>query len=310
MDLKTIDIEEIEVKSVYTKTAIPATEYVANPYVGCPHSCCYCYASFMKRFSGHRQDWGAFVDVKQWKATPPAQCRSLMISSVTDPYNPLEEKYLRTQKILKELLDHGHEDTELLIITKSNLVVRDIPLIKKFNRPRVAFSINTLDESFREAMDHAKPIKDRIEAMKACHKQGIRTICFISPIFPELTDVCAIIDRVRPYANYIWLENLQLRGDYKLRILEYIKKSHPKLYPTYEKLYKGNLVKTKAFRKEYWANEWKKIKTHCDKQKIPTDESKDSSKTREDDLTTICVYNLLHDGSPEKTLGKKASKTK
>eukprot|EP00833_Pecoramyces_ruminatium_P004936 jgi/Orpsp1_1/1178968/evm.model.c7180000067401.1 len=298
MNFDNIDIEDIDVKTVYTKTAIPATEYVANPYVGCPHGCQYCYASFMKRFTKHRQEWGSFVDVKHWTKEPPKECRSLMISSVTDPYNPLEEKYKRTEAVLKELLKTHHEDTELLIITKSDLVLRDLPLLKKFKKPKVAFSINTLDESFKDDMDNAKPIERRIHAMKTLHANGIRTICFISPIFPEITDVIAIIQKVHPYANYIWLENLQLRGDYKQRILEYIKNSHPKLIPIYDKLYKGSLVKAKAFRKEYWSNYWSKIKAYCEKNKIPTDSSGDSSKTRENDLKTTCVYNLLHDGSP------------
>jgi len=302
MDFNKLDIEDIEVKTVYTKTAIPATEYVANPYVGCPHGCQYCYASFMKRFSKHKQDWGKFVDIKHWKQSPPKVCKSLMISSVTDPYNPLEEKHQRTRAILEQLLEEHHEDTNLLIITKSDLVLRDLPLLKKFKKPRVAFSINTLDESFKEDMDQAKPIKDRLKAMKTLHQNGIRTICFISPIFPEITDVLAIIDRVQGYANYIWLENLQLRGDYKQRILDYIKYSYPKHYPLYEKLYKSSLVKSKAFRKEYWTDYWKKVKKHCDKQKIPTDNSGDSSKTRENDLTTTCVYNLLHDSSPAKDI--------
>jgi DNA repair photolyase len=295
-----IDIEEINVKSVYTKTAIPTTEYVANPYVGCPHGCQYCYASFMKRFSKHKEDWGSFVDVKFWDKEPPKECKSLMISSVTDPYNPLEKKYKRTQAILQQLLDTHHEDTSLLIITKSDLVLRDLPLIKQFKKPRVAFSINTLDESFKDEMDHAVPIEKRIQAMKTLHNNGIRTICFISPIFPEITDVIAIINKVHPYANYIWLENLQLRGDYKLRILDYIKYSHPKLLPLYEKLYKGTIVKAKAYRREYWSKCWTEIKAFCEKNKIPTDSSGDSSKTRENDLKTTCVYNLLHDGSPAK----------
>jgi len=300
MDYEKIDIEDIEVKSIYTKTALPATEYVANPYVGCPHACQYCYASFMKRFTNHKQAWGSFVDVKYWKQIPPKTCHSLLIASVTDPYNPLEEKYKRTQAILEQLLEEKREDISLLIITKSDLVLRDLPLLKKFKKSKVAFSINTLDESFKNDMDNAKPLANRLQAMKKLHENGIRTICFISPIFPELTDVIAIINKVQPYASYIWLENLQLRGDYKFRILEYIKHNYPKYYPLYEKLYKGNIVKAKAFRKEYWSNYWDKIKIHCKKHNILINQKGNPYKTRENDLKTTCVYNLMHDGSPGK----------
>ena len=77
---------------------------------------------------------------------------------------------------------------------------------------RVGFSINTLDESFRWDMDNAVSIVRRLKAMQILHDEGIRTTCFISPIFPGLTDVERIIDRVKGQCNLIWLENLNLRG--------------------------------------------------------------------------------------------------
>jgi DNA repair photolyase len=55
-----ITIKEIEVKGLLTRTRVPAGDYVINPYVGCPHKCLYCYAEFMKRFTGHTEKWGIF----------------------------------------------------------------------------------------------------------------------------------------------------------------------------------------------------------------------------------------------------------
>ena len=60
-----IIVKEIEVKDYLTKSNLPASDYVINPYVGCPHGCKYCYASFMKRFTGHKEEWGTFIDVKR-----------------------------------------------------------------------------------------------------------------------------------------------------------------------------------------------------------------------------------------------------
>ena len=59
-------IRKIEAKGVITKTDIPVCDYAVNPYVGCTHGCKYCYASFMKRFTGHTEEWGTFLDVKYW----------------------------------------------------------------------------------------------------------------------------------------------------------------------------------------------------------------------------------------------------
>lgn len=86
-------------------------------------------------------------------------------------------------------------------------------------------------------MDQAVSIERRLLAMKKLHNAGIRTTCFISPIFPGITDVTAIIDRVKDQCNLVWLENLNLRGSYKTAILAYIKEKHPDLVPLYEEIY-------------------------------------------------------------------------
>ena len=73
--------------------------------------------------------------------------------------------------------------------------------------------------------------------MKTFHDAGVRTTCFVSPIFPGITDVKAIIDRVRSQCNLIWLENLNLRGSYKTVIMDYIRERHPQLLPLYQEIY-------------------------------------------------------------------------
>ena len=59
-------IREVETKNIMTKSSLPVGGYSVNPYVGCTHACKYCYASFMKRFTGHTEEWGTFLDVKHW----------------------------------------------------------------------------------------------------------------------------------------------------------------------------------------------------------------------------------------------------
>ena len=96
--MNTETIKEIDVQSVMTKSALPVGGYSVNPYVGCPHACKYCYASFMKRFTGHTEPWGAFLDVKNWKpiANPHKyDDERIVIGSVTDGYNPYEEQFRR-----------------------------------------------------------------------------------------------------------------------------------------------------------------------------------------------------------------------
>ena len=230
-------IQEIQVKTVLTKSNLPVSDYSVNPYVGCTHACKYCYASFMKRFTNHPEPWGAFLDVKYWpeiKNPEKYAGKELFISSVTDPYNPQDEKFRRTRALLEQLAGSG---VRLSIQTKSDLVLRDMDLIREFPDARVGFSINTLDEDFRADMDRAASIERRLAAMKELHDAGIRTTCFVSPIFPGITDVEAIIGRVKDQCNLIWLENLNLRGSYRSVILQYIREKRPELYPLYEEIY-------------------------------------------------------------------------
>ena len=117
------------------------------------------------------------------------------------------------------------------------MILRDLELIKTFPQARVSWSINTLDEAFKADMDKAVSIRRQLAAMEAFHRAGIRTTCFISPIFPGITDVEALIDRVKGQCNLIWLENLNLRGSYKTVIMQYIKEKYPHLLPLYQQLY-------------------------------------------------------------------------
>ena len=94
-----------EAKSIITKSNIPSIDYVINSYTGCQHGCIYCYAEFMIRFTGHKGDkWGQFLDIKTFdlnKIKPQKyNGKIILLSSVTDPYLPLEKKYQNTLKIL------------------------------------------------------------------------------------------------------------------------------------------------------------------------------------------------------------------
>lgn len=276
-------IREIEVKSVITKTDLPGCDYAVNPYVGCTHGCKYCYASFMKRFTNHPEDWGTFLDVKYWpviKNPEKYAGKELFIGSVTDPYNPQEKIYERTRALLLQLKGSG---IKLSIQTKSDLVLRDANLIKTFPDASVGFSINTLDENFKNDMDYAVSIERRLAAMKALHDAGIRTTCFISPIFPGLTDVTTIIDRVKNQCQLVWVENLNLRGSYKSVIMNYISEKHPNLVPLYEEIYiQGN--------RQYWETLDGFIKDYASRNGLEYVRNEDSRKKAFDEPPTVVNY--------------------
>lgn len=252
-------VKTIETKNIVTKSNLPVCDFSVNPYIGCEHACKYCYASFMKRFTNHPEEWGYFLDVKDWgKIKNPEKYsgKELFIGSVTDAYQPAEKKYKRTRALLEQLQGSG---AKLSIATKSDLILRDLDLIKTFPDTEVSFSINTLDENFKDDMDCAASIARRINAMKEFYKAGIRTTCFISPIFPKITDVKAIIKETKSFCNLVWLENLNLRGNYRPIILNYIAEKYPELVPLYNAIYSKN-------DRTYWFELDAEIRAFCKKE--------------------------------------------
>ena len=254
-------IKEIQVNDYLTKSNLPASDYVINPYVGCTHGCRYCYASFMKRFTSHKEKWGEFIDIKLCDKKidlKKISGKNVFLSSVTDCYNKFEEKYKITRNILEQLVD---SNCYLSISTKSKLILRDIDLFKKMKNLVVCMSINTLDEKFRNDMDNASTIKERMESLKELHNNGIYTVLFMSPIFPFITEWKEIIEETKDYIDEYWFESLNLRGDYKKDILDYIKNNYTSLYTDYIDIYENH-------NNKYWQDLAKEIEDYCEKNNI------------------------------------------
>ena len=278
-----IKIQDIQVKSVMTKSNLPVADYSVNPYVGCVHGCKYCYASFMKRFTNHAEPWGEFIDVKHWPEIKNAKKyagKEAFFGSVTDCYQPHEAKYKRTRALLGQLQGSG---ISVSIATKSDLVLRDLDLIRTFPNARVSWSINTLDEDFRREMDVAVSIERRLEAMRQFYETGVQTTCFISPIFPGITDVEAIIRRAKDRCNLVWLENLNLRGDYKGRILQWIHEHHPELDQLYRDIY------TRRDR-SYWMQLDMQLRAFCQAEGLPYVRNDDSRRSPHGEPPIVVNY--------------------
>ncbi len=248
-----------KVKDYVTKSKIG--EYAINPYIGCPHKCKYCYASFMKRFTNHPEEWGEFIDIKLCDKKinqGKLEGKNVFMSSVTDCYNPYEAKYKITRNLLEQLID---VDCRLQISTKNKLILRDLDILKQMKHLDVAMSVNTLDENFRKDMDRASSISERLQTLKTLYEAGIYTILFMSPIFIGITEWEAIIKETREYINEYWFEDLNLRGAYKYTILKYVEEKYPNVYPMYEETY----IKRNPQKLINMDNE---IKEYCHKNKI------------------------------------------
>jgi DNA repair photolyase len=209
-------IKETQPKSILSPSKI--YPYVINPYTGCQHNCSYCYAKFMKRFTGHTEPWGQFVDVK---VTAPALLRReitrkkparVWVSGVCDPYQPLEAKYRLTRQCLEILVENGWPVT---VQTRSPLVLRDLDILRQGQDFEVGMSITTADDHIRALFEPAAPpIEGRINALAELHRAGIRTFVMIAPMLPgaeTLAEMLAgkvdavILDRMNyHYADWVY----------------------------------------------------------------------------------------------------------
>lgn len=180
-------VKEIRSKTILSKSKV--FDYTINPYIGCQHSCTYCYARFMKRYTGHKEEWGEFVDVKinapslLQREIEIKKAARIWISGTCDPYQPLEKKYELTRKCLETLSKHAWP---VIIQTKSSLVNRDVDLLRKINGVEVGLTITTADERVREMFEpNASSIKERIETLLSLRSAGIRTFAMIAPLLPK-----------------------------------------------------------------------------------------------------------------------------
>ncbi|MBS3921364.1 MAG: radical SAM protein [Deltaproteobacteria bacterium] len=181
-------MREIFAKTVLTRTAISGFDYCLNPYVGCEHGCRYCYAGFMKRFTGHKEPWGEFIDVKvnapsllknQLKRAKPG---IVAISTVTDPYQPIEKIYKITRGCLEALLD---KQFPVNLLTRSPLCLRDLDLFKRFKKIEAGLTVTTHDEAMRKLLEPCSPsIPSRIKALETLRNEKIRTYAFVGPLLP------------------------------------------------------------------------------------------------------------------------------
>ncbi|KYK24461.1 DNA photolyase [Thermoplasmatales archaeon SG8-52-4] len=234
-------ISQIICKTALSKSNLPGLDYSLNPYRGCQHKCAYCYVPNVLRIK--RSEWGNFVDIK--KNIPVILSNELKfkkngivaISTVTDPYQPIEKKFRLTRYCLEQLLIH---DFPVCIQTKSDLIIRDVDLISKFTKSEVMFSIATLNDSERKILEpYAASIQNRLDALKKFSDLGIKTSIFFGPVYPTLkiNDLSNILDVfIENGAKEIMVDKLNLKPGIKENVEKLLKYKISKNLENYESL--------------------------------------------------------------------------
>ena len=215
-----------QAKEIFTKTKLPGSDWVINQYVGCSHRCSYCYAHFMARWKNYGQ-WGSWIEAKM-NAPELVRDRKIdgwvFMSSVSDCYQEIEKDLKLTRQILENL----DKSTKLSILTKSNLILRDIDLLKQFKTAEIGMTINSFSGKEKEFFEpDSITNRERLLCLKELKEAGLTTYGFVGPIIPGLVDVEWVIGQAKNYVDYFWFEMINLRGAGK-EFTEVLEKNYPK----------------------------------------------------------------------------------
>ena len=203
-----IRVSEKRCKTLLGSSGI--TDYSINCYTGCSNGCRYCYAKYVGQYQGHEGElWGSYVDVKvnalevlerEIRKRRPGH---VFVSSACDAWQEEEETRGLSRDAVGMLLDAGFE---VLILTKSRRLCRDLPGLKARGKLCVGVSLTAQDERLRQAFEpRASSYEDRLSVLAEARDLGFETMAMMAPLWPHLTDtdealesVLRDLSRVRP----------------------------------------------------------------------------------------------------------------
>ena len=184
---RAITLKVIQPKSVLNASGMGGL--TLNPYVGCPVGCSYCYVPHMAHKQLEGRKWGTYVDVKEGapellerQLARKRQPVTVFMSTATDPYQPLEERYRITRRMLEVF--ERHPQHGLFILTKQSLVERDTDILVRLRRVAVGMSISVMDDSLARIIEPWAPsTSERLAVIKRLNAAGIPTYLLWAPVF-------------------------------------------------------------------------------------------------------------------------------
>ena len=218
-------------------------DYTVDPYQNCEFGCKYCDSTYESTVYIKSN-----ADEILEKELEQNQKGTVIIGSVHDPYQKAEEKYMLTRKILKVIKKHGFT---CHILTKSDLVLRDIDLLKEIDSPLVTISMSSIEPSILKIFEENVPSpKIRFKTIEKLSENNIRTGLAIMPIFPLIFEenLEEIIKEAKEHnASYALFKHLELKGDQKIKFFETLEEKFPDLLEKYDELYKDSYMPKESY---------------------------------------------------------------
>lgn len=282
-------IKEIEAKSILRKhkkiDSWFVSHYGLNLYRGCTHNCVYCDGRSERYYVDG--EFGEDVSVKvnaidilrreldpKRKRVPFKRSFMILGGGVGDSYQPIEKRYQLSRKALQLFYEYNFP---VHVLTKSNLIKRDIDILKKINaqsRVVVSYSFSSVDEELSAIVEPGVPSPDeRLETIALLKKEGIACGMFLLPVIPFITDKPELMEETIKRANQVGIDfiifgGMTLKdGKQKDYFFNMLKKNFPELTTEYVNIYRGN--KWGAAIKEYYGSINQVYHIIMEKYKIP-----------------------------------------
>jgi len=196
-------------RAILSSCGLKNIDYQVDTYVGCEHLCYYCYA-----LENAETDWSNEIQIypnivdQLGREIDALSRQKIYMGYQTDPYQPCEDEYLQTRKVLRLLQEKGFSAS---ILTKSDLVVRDIDILKVMRDAAVSVSVAFNDEPTRRLFEaNTMATVKRVDALRQLKNAGIRTGALVCPVIPYITDAVQLIDMLVPYTDEIWVYGLSI----------------------------------------------------------------------------------------------------
>jgi DNA repair photolyase len=231
------------VTKITNKDLLFTGDYTLDPYQNCEFGCKYCDSSLDETIYIKTNT----VQLLE-REIEKIEKGTIIVGSVHDPYQKIEKEYEITRNILKII---KRNNFSCHILTKSNLVLRDIDILSKIDRCLITLSISTLNESSCNIFEENVPsAKERLLVVEQLSKYGIKSGLAIMPILPfiveeELEHIVETASKHR--ADYVLHKHLELKGDQKTIFMKVLEKFNPNLLDKYEKLYRDNYMPNQEY---------------------------------------------------------------
>ncbi|MFH1691448.1 MAG: radical SAM protein [Candidatus Omnitrophota bacterium] len=245
-----IDYSEVDVERALNLTSIDLGEYVINPYKGCAYGCLYCYVRSNKTSLRSARLWGSYVEIRaniinlleeELIAQKPT---CVLLGSTTECFQPVEQKYGLTKRILEVLNKYK---VSYVILTRSPLIQDCISLLQSGFCKKVYFSVNDFSPELKIALEPKSPsFESRFQAIKELSKHGIEVVPYVCPVLPAITDVARIFDL------YSGMKVIDFEGlNFNLKNIQDIVDAINLFYPHLKENYLKMLVDD-AFYEKIW----------------------------------------------------------